>query len=552
MVSQGSPCILTVSIIITVYSQHLNLAKVLAALTHQTYPQNLMEIIIVDDGNSSEISQIVSKYQKYLNLIHLNQNNLIHSVYAARNLAIQAAKHDYLITLDCNLLPEPKLVESYMKFFHVTDQAILIGNLQSACLNNITDDEILNNFNTNFCLDLMIPHNQIEQEFINSQIEADLKLNFSEEHNYKKDQRWSFRGFTGVNAAYPKKAHQEAGYYNPNLFDHNLLGCSEADAEMGYRFYNAGYYFIPVRDSLSLYSSSIQDKNKLEITPPINNKISQLSEKCPAPFYRPYQPGKLYQVPKVSIYIPVYNREKYIKQAIDSALNQTYTDLEVCICNDGSTDNTLKIIEDNYSDNPRVRWISQPNRGISNASNNAVKMCRGMYIGHLDSDDFLKPHAVELAVNYLDNHNVGCICCSSNEIVDEAGNYVRNFSFHVEFSREAFLVGNMALPFRMFRKRDWNRTSGFDESLPSAEDYDLYLKLSEVCYFHHLDSANYCYRWHGGNISLEGRRAQEKSHIIIINKALARLGLSNKWKAISASLTNVRDVKFIRIDYDKA
>jgi glycosyltransferase involved in cell wall biosynthesis len=62
------------------------------------------------------------------------------------------------------------------------------------------------------------------------------------------------------------------------------------------------------------------------------------------------------QVPKVSIYIPAYNAEKYIQAAIESALKQTYTDFEIVIVNDGSTDNTLKIIEENYADNPRVRW----------------------------------------------------------------------------------------------------------------------------------------------------------------------------------------------------
>jgi len=190
-----------------------------------------------------------------------------------------------------------------------------------------------------------------------------------------------------------------------------------------------------------------------------------LEEKCPSPSYRKYQKGRLYQVPKVSIYIPAYNAAKYIKEAIDSALNQTYTDLEVCVCDDGSIDNTLQILEENYANNPRVRWISQPNGGIGKASNTAVRFCRGMYVGQLDADDFLKPHAVELAVNYLDNYDVGCVY-SSPEIVDAEGNFVK-LGHSKPFSREGLLYGMIVGHFRFFRKRDWMWTILFTyQNLP--------------------------------------------------------------------------------------
>ena len=75
-----------------------------------------------------------------------------------------------------------------------------------------------------------------------------------------------------------------------------------------------------------------------------------LIEKCPAAHYRKYEEGKLYSVPKVSIYMPTYNAEKYIERAVESALNQTYTDLEVVIVYVGSTDGTLRILKEKYTD----------------------------------------------------------------------------------------------------------------------------------------------------------------------------------------------------------
>ncbi|MDJ0590906.1 MAG: glycosyltransferase [Pleurocapsa sp. MO_226.B13] len=534
------PYTLAVSIIIPVYNRSAMLAKTLAALTHQTYPAHLIEVVVVDDGSSEEIDRVIRKYEHYLNLIYVRQSDRGYRLSAARNLGARTARHDYLITIDCDILPYPELVESYMKYFHVSDRVILIGHRRYVCTDDITDDEILANINTAIDLPSIVPNNEVSARQTSIGECHDWRFALYVRNNYKKEQRWSFVGFSGGNEAHPRKAIQEAGEY-----DEDFQHWGAEDNEMGYRFYNAGYYFIPVIDAMSLHQEPPNGENETDRQAGKNITTLQLAEKCPAPIYRQYERGRLYAVPKVSIYIPVFNREQYIKQAVDSVLNQTYTDLEVCICNDGSTDGTLKVLEANYSDNPRVRWISQANGGISKASNAAVNMCRGMYIGQLDSDDFLKPNAVELAVNYLDDRDVSCVY-SSAEIVDKAGNYVRTLTRHVEFSRESFLLSMLASHFRMFRKRDWCRTSGFDEDLTSAVDYDMYLKLSEVGHLHHISSTNYCYRWHGENTSVISKRKQESNHLLVINKALSRLGLAEQWEAISKNINNPRDVQLIR------
>ena len=82
--------------------------------------------------------------------------------------------------------------------------------------------------------------------------------------------------------------------------------------------------------------------------------------------------NRVYEIPKVSIYIPAYNAEEYIEEAIESGLNQTYTDLEIVVVNDGSTDATGEILDTMYSSEPRVRIIHQENGGISSATNTAI------------------------------------------------------------------------------------------------------------------------------------------------------------------------------------
>ena len=102
-------------------------------------------------------------------------------------------------------------------------------------------------------------------------------------------------------------------------------------------------------------------------------------------------------MPKVSVITPTYNREKYIKKCIDSVLNQTLEDIEFIIIDDGSTDNTSKIIE-GYNDK-RLKYVKQMNSGIGVSRNNGVKMSKGDYIVFLDSDDYLENDALEKMYN---------------------------------------------------------------------------------------------------------------------------------------------------------
>ena len=106
---------------------------------------------------------------------------------------------------------------------------------------------------------------------------------------------------------------------------------------------------------------------------------------------------------RISVILPVFNSEKYIKKAIDSVLKQSLTDFELIIVNDGSTDNTLNIINE-FTDS-RIKIINQTNQGPGAARNNALKIAQGQYVMYLDSDDWYHENALEIAYNEITKYD---------------------------------------------------------------------------------------------------------------------------------------------------
>src|ERR1700730_9938332 len=114
------------------------------------------------------------------------------------------------------------------------------------------------------------------------------------------------------------------------------------------------------------------------------------------------------KLPRISVLMPVFNNDRYIVEAVESILNQTVTDFEFVIVDDGSTDQTGTILAGYESRDPRIRGIRQKNGGIVSALNSGMAFCRGEYIARMDSDDISEPNRFSLQMDYLDN-NPDCV-----------------------------------------------------------------------------------------------------------------------------------------------
>lgn len=326
--------------------------------------------------------------------------------------------------------------------------------------------------------------------------------------------RHPFRDTAGLNMAVPTTLLRQAGLLDPRF------GSRQAAArELAFRLYNHGAWFAP----LALTEMS---RGRDEVGEADARLYTALA---PNPWDRKTDHAR-YEVPKVSVYIPAYNASKYIERAVDSVLEQDFRDLEVCIANDGSPDRTLEVLERRYGGERRVRWLANPNGGIGFASNTAIGMARGLYIGQLDSDDCLKPGAVRRLATYLDE-NPSVVCAyGSCERIDADGNYLQDEYNWPVFSREKMMVTSIAHHFRMFRRQAWERTGGFREDIVNAVDYDIFLKLSETGQFHHVEETLYQRRWHGENTSSVNEHHQTSNTYRVQTEALRRQGLDRFWE----------------------
>lgn len=176
----------------------------------------------------------------------------------------------------------------------------------------------------------------------------------------------------------------------------------------------------------------------------------------------------------VTVVIPIYNDGLYLIQALNSALNQTYRNIEVIIVNDGSTDPyTLQVLS-GISD-ARVLIIDKQNDHLAAARNTGIKVAKGEYILTLDSDDYFELNFLEKAVNILEaNIEVGVVSC-----------YMKSFGLHrkrwkpVGGGFENTLVENICCASALFRRECWVQIQGYDEKMKKGlEDWDFWMRIT--------------------------------------------------------------------------
>jgi glycosyltransferase involved in cell wall biosynthesis len=232
--------------------------------------------------------------------------------------------------------------------------------------------------------------------------------------------------------------------------------------------------------------------------------------------------------PTFSIVVPIYNEEKYIREAIDSILSQTETDWEAILVDDGSTDSTPGILDEYAKKDKRVRVFHKPNGGQSTAINKGVSEARGDWLCWLSGDDYFHPQKLELNRQWIQKYSDVDFFFSGHWLILSNGEKIEyNLDWlSLEFS-DYHLISLFRCNFVMgisicIRRETWLRTGEFDENLRYAHDLDMWLRLILIARTKYLPDRTCTMRYHPGQETARFPLAplfdSAKSLIFLLNK----------------------------------
>ncbi len=226
---------------------------------------------------------------------------------------------------------------------------------------------------------------------------------------------------------------------------------------------------------------------------------------------------------QISIITPVYNGARTIQATITSVLAQTFSDFELIIVDDGSTDNTLEILSQ-YRD-PRIQILSASHGGAAASRNRGLKQASGDYIAFLDADDLWTPDKLAAQFNALQTHPEAAVAYSWTDYIDEAGSWKR-VGRHTVVNGDAYgamllynFLENGSNP--LIRRDAINTVGGFDESLTGGQDWDFYLRLAAGYQFVNVPKVQIFYRLQSNSISANITR-QEQQVVKVLNQAFSQ------------------------------
>ena len=232
--------------------------------------------------------------------------------------------------------------------------------------------------------------------------------------------------------------------------------------------------------------------------------------------------------PLLSVLMPVFNSERFVAEAIESVLNQTFKDFEFLIFDDCSTDKSFEIIEDFKRKDSRIKvFLNEKNLGVVESRNKLINLSKGKYIAWLDSDDIALKNRFEVQIKFLEEHPEIGMVGAYPIIIDENSKKTGKWwfetdpqklkielFFHSPFLSSSVMIRTSCLP-----------PNFYDSRFPVAEDFDLYSKISE-----HSDAANIPkflvkYRINSKGLSKSNTEKMEQLSVQVIKEHAARLGI---------------------------
>lgn len=185
---------------------------------------------------------------------------------------------------------------------------------------------------------------------------------------------------------------------------------------------------------------------------------------------------------ELSVVMSVYNGQKHLEEAVTSILNQSFSDFEFIIINDGSTDKTKVILDQFEADDSRIRVIHQENKGLTVSLNRGIGKACGRFIARQDADDISLPERFEKQLSFLRSHP-GVVLCGTWFIENNEGmgQKIRKYPLNdLSLRRDIKYANHFCHPSVIFLKDAFNKAGGYDENFPTAQDFELWIRMAQT------------------------------------------------------------------------
>ncbi len=234
-------------------------------------------------------------------------------------------------------------------------------------------------------------------------------------------------------------------------------------------------------------------------------------------------------MPSVTVFIPTYNRAHFLPAAIDSILQQTFSDFELLIVDDGSSDGTVEMLEGYRNSDRRVRVErNATNLGSPRTRNRGLDLARGDFIAMLDSDDIAVPERLERQITFLRAHKDHALVGSNKESFGSPssfGRFLRRRPTAPEAIRSRLLFRCCIAHSTVMGRTEILRRFRYDETFDVSQDFDLFMRLADHYKLANIDDALVRVRRHAGQVSR--KRTEVKSRLrLILRRQLEELGIA--------------------------
>lgn len=239
--------------------------------------------------------------------------------------------------------------------------------------------------------------------------------------------------------------------------------------------------------------------------------------------------------PPISVLLAVYNGQRYLPQAVESVLAQTFGDFEFIAIDDGSTDHTRSILETYAAKDSRLRLISRPNKGLTVTLNEGIGLAHGEFLARMDADDICRPTRFATQLAYLQSHPDCVLVGSRVLLIDPDGLPIRQAcdeQTHEQID-QAHLnrLWPVVHPAVMMRTNAVRQVGGYRNQYNTLEDLDLFLRLAEVGKLANLPEVLLDYRQHFASVTHSRSEQQMRIRQSIYDETYARRGKASPTEA---------------------